>query len=158
MSLDKDHIDYLRRLIHKRVWDTSEHEDIVAETLLRFVTSKPNGKASIKTWLGTLARQVIIDRWRHSKRLSAIPETTAFAEEPPVEWDPSARLEVEEVMDALQHVDPLNAQMFMQHYAEGISSTELSKMHNLPAESIKQRIQRVRHAVGKRLTGPANCG
>ena len=139
-----EHADVLWRFCLSLVGnDRGRAEDAVQETLLRawrHRTVLEGSPAAVRSWLFTVARNIVIDEWR-SRR--ARPET-------PVEEVPEQRRSLEDdesdqlllswvVAEALTHLSPDHRTVLLQCYYRGRPVAEVARLLGVPPGTVKSR-------------------
>ena len=121
--------------------DRGRAEDVVQETLLRawrhprVLESPPAG---VRTWLFTVARNIVIDEWR-SRRTHTV---TPVAEVPDdrVQEDGSDQLLLSWVVaDALTRLSPDHRAVLLQCYYRGRPVSEAARQLGVPEGTVKSR-------------------
>lgn len=139
--------EYVSKIIRKIASNSPDHEDLVQDVLLlahRKTTQLRTGPA-FKSWLYMVARTVVSDYYRApAAKTTKLMHSDEDMVHPTYEVDPSARIQVAEIMSRL---DGLNAQMFWQYYAEGMTEGEIAKYHGVSLPAAKARIHRARKHV-----------
>ncbi len=131
-------IAYASRLMPE---DRSGAEDVVQETLLRAWRNPEslfNGRGSVRGWLFTVARNVVIDRVRaRAARPGEVAETPYNR---PIEADHAQGVVDSMVlMEALELLSPEHRQVLMEIYYHGRSTTEAAEHLRLPVGTVKSR-------------------
>jgi RNA polymerase sigma-70 factor (ECF subfamily) len=116
-------------------------EDVVQEALLRTwrradtVTGTP---ASIRAWLLTVIRNIVIDRARAREvRPMEVAETPTTV---PVEHDHADRVvDSIVVLDALEHLSAEHRDVLVQLYLHGRTVRETAEMLGIPSGTVKSR-------------------
>ena len=123
--------------------DRARAEDVVQETLLRawrHFSVLDETQGSVRAWLFTVARNIVIDEWR-SRR--ARPET-------PVEEVPEQRRSMEDdesdqlllswvVAEALTHLSEDHRTVLLQCYYRGRPVAEVARLLGVPPGTVKSR-------------------
>ncbi len=121
-------------------------DDLLQETFCRFLGCKAGelamNEADTRSYLFRIATNLLRDRWRRGEN--------AFDgdadEEPVVEDDPAAKMDVRRVMQALK---PRARQLLWLAYVEGMSHPEIAAATGLNVLSIRLLLFRARrHAAG----------
>lgn len=139
-----EHADVLWRFCLSLVGnDRARAEDVAQETLLRawrHRTILDGSSAAVRSWLFTVARNIVIDEWR-SRR--ARPETSV--EEVPeqrrsMQDDESDQLLLSWVVaEALTHLSEDHRTVLLQCYYRGRSVAEVARLLGVPPGTVKSR-------------------
>jgi len=121
-------------------------DDLLQETYCRFLGRKAGDlamdEAETRSYLFRIATNLLRDRWRRGE--SAFDGDAQ--EEPVVEHDPAAKMDVRRVMQALK---PRARQLLWLAYVEGMSHAEIAEATGLSVLSIRLLLFRARrHAAG----------
>ena len=121
--------------------DRSRADDVVQETLLRawrhraVLESPP---AAVRSWLFTVARNIVIDEWRSRRSRQETP----VAELPDTvpEVDPSDQLLLSWVVgEALSQLSPDHRAVLLECYYRGRSVAETARLLAIPEGTVKSR-------------------
>ncbi|HEX6885712.1 MAG TPA: sigma-70 family RNA polymerase sigma factor [Planctomycetota bacterium] len=142
----------LRAWFERECGDAAEAEDLLQETFLRVHEriDTLQDAASLRAWVGTIARNVLID---HRRRAGprATPES---AEEPPTAPEPDDGLDavVAGWLEAyLSELDPADAEALRLVDLGGRPQRELAERQGLSLSGAKSRVQRARARLRERL-------
>ena len=120
--------------------DRSRAEDVLQETFLRawrhraILDSPP---AAVRSWLFTVARNIVIDEWRTSRARSEV--TVADVPET-VEGDRTDRLLLSWVVaDALTKLSEEHRAVLLECYYRGMPVAEASRRLGVPEGTVKSR-------------------
>jgi RNA polymerase sigma-70 factor (ECF subfamily) len=121
--------------------DRASAEDVVQEALVRawrHPDSLVNGKGSVRGWLLTVVRNIVLDQVRARNRRPA-----EAAESPPdaaVEQDRTDQvLDTIVVVDALNRLSPEHRVVLEQVYLKGSTVTEAAEALGIPPGTVKSR-------------------
>lgn len=140
-SLHSAHAASLHRYVLRLTRDEALAQDVVQETLLR-AWRHPEVMArtqdSVRAWLFTVARHVVVDdarsaRRTHERPTDAVPERTSPDET-------RAVLDAWLVSDALVGLSPEHRAVVVGAYYRGLSVAELAAEQDVPAGTIKSRM------------------
>jgi RNA polymerase sigma-70 factor, ECF subfamily len=138
-----EHADVLWRFCLRLLDNDRAHaEDVVQETLLRawrHPTVLEGSPAAVRSWLFTVARNIVIDDWR-SRR--SRPETpVAEVPEPRrAEDDANDRVLLSWVVaEALTHLTEDHRAVLLQCYYRGRSVSEAARLLGVPEGTVKSR-------------------
>jgi RNA polymerase sigma-70 factor, ECF subfamily len=138
-----EHADVLWRFCLRLLNNDRAHaEDVVQETLLRawrHPTVLEGSPAAVRSWLFTVARNIVIDDWR-SRR--SRPETpVAEVPEPRrAEDDATDRVLLSWVVaEALTHLSEDHRAVLLQCYYRGRSVSEAAQLLGVPEGTVKSR-------------------
>jgi RNA polymerase sigma-70 factor (ECF subfamily) len=134
-------------------------EDIVQETILRAWRNPDvmvNGKGSVRGWLLTVARNIVIDQARaRAARPTEVPEVPY---QPPVAHDHAEHVVNSMfVMEALEHLPAEHRDVLVQIYLYGRTIKEAADVLGLPIGTVKSRtfyaLRTLRDMFGSRDAG-----
>jgi RNA polymerase sigma-70 factor (ECF subfamily) len=121
--------------------DRAAAEDVVQEAMLRAWRSPDsliNSKGSVRGWLLTVIRNIVIDRARAREvRPMEVAETPTTV---PVEHDHADRVvDSIVVLDALEHLSAEHRDVLVQLYLHGRTVRETAEMLGIPSGTVKSR-------------------
>ena len=121
--------------------DRNEAEDVVQETLLRAWKHPEvlvNGQGSVRGWLLTVARNIVVDRARaRSARPTEVREHPA---NPTVAPDkPEDVVDSIAVLDAIDQLSPEHRNVLVELYWRGSSVAEAAQRLSVPPGTVKSR-------------------
>jgi RNA polymerase sigma-70 factor, ECF subfamily len=121
--------------------DRTEAEDVVQETLLRAWKHPEvlvNGQGSVRGWLLTVARNIVVDRARaRSARPAEVREHPA---NPTVAPDkPEDVVDSMAILDAIDQLSPEHRSVLVELYWRGSSVAEAAQRLNVPSGTVKSR-------------------
>lgn len=139
-----EHADVLWRFCLRLVGNDRSHaEDVTQETLLRawrHRTILESSPAAVRSWLFTVARNIVIDDWRSRRArpespVEEVPETRRSAED-----DASDQLLLSwMVAEALTHLSEDHRIVLLECYYRGRSVSEVARRLGIPAGTVKSR-------------------
>jgi RNA polymerase sigma-70 factor, ECF subfamily len=121
--------------------DRNEAEDVVQETLLRAWKHPEvlvNGQGSVRGWLLTVARNIVVDRARaRSARPTEVREHQA---NPTVAPDkPEDVVDSMAILDAIDRLSPEHRNVLVELYWRGSSVAEAAQRLSVPPGTVKSR-------------------
>jgi RNA polymerase sigma-70 factor, ECF subfamily len=126
--------------------DAALAEEITQETMVSVWSNAAQfdpAKASVSTWVFTIARNLTIDRFRKSRRPQFDPLDPAFVPDPAER--PDTVLEQGEmqkrVQDALQTLSLNERDVLMLSFYRQVSHGEIARQLDLPLGTVKSRIR-----------------
>lgn len=120
--------------------DRATAEDVVQETLLRAwrtadVLDAPDRER--RAWLFTVARRIVIDRWRSGRTRHEL--SAAEVPEEPTADETDAVLQSWLVADALQRLSPDHRRVLVECFYRGRSVSEAARALSVPEGTVKSR-------------------
>ena len=130
-------------------------EDITSEIFSRAWAKRASydpDKGTPKTWLWTIARRVVIDRFRNrrpvlvqlSERLAAANKVTAEVER---------REEWREIREALAHLQPVDQEIISLRFGAGETNRAIAAILGLTEVNVAQRLRRALRTMRDYLDG-----
>jgi RNA polymerase sigma-70 factor, ECF subfamily len=121
--------------------DRSRAEDVVQETFLRAGPPRavpPPPPPAVRSWLFTVARNIVIDEWRTSRARSEV--TVAEVPEGEVTDDQTDQLLLSWVVaDALTRLSPEHRAVLLECYYRGRPVSEAAARLGVPEGTVKSR-------------------
>jgi RNA polymerase sigma-70 factor (ECF subfamily) len=121
--------------------DRAHAEDVAQETLLRAwrnATVLEESRGSVRSWLFTVARNIVIDEWRSKRTRKEIP-TDDLAEFSGSEDRTDHLLLSWVVADALTQLSQEHRAVLLECYYRGRSVAEASRSLGIPEGTVKSR-------------------
>lgn len=120
--------------------DRQRAEDVVQETLLRAwrnADSLAENEGSIRGWLLTVARRIVIDEWRTRRSRAEI--STDEVPEPAPRDDPDQFVQSWLVADALRRLSDQHRAVLIECFYLGRSVSEAAAKLGIPEGTVKSR-------------------
>lgn len=128
----------LFRYMKKSAGSIMEAEDIVQETFLRALENSAMidamQEAQCRAWLYRTAKNILIDRVRHTKAQPELSQTEG-------ETDDLTR---SEVMQLCRTLEADQRTIFLMRYFEGYNASELGKLFQMPASTVRAKLAAAR--------------
>ncbi|MFF1905576.1 sigma-70 family RNA polymerase sigma factor [Kitasatospora sp. NPDC058218] len=150
------------RVTQRDVWrfvahltDVQSADDLAQETFLRALRSLPGfaGRSSARTWLLSIARRTVIDRYRTAAarpRCAALPDWQEAAERQAA--PPAAGFEDGIALDdLLDRVPAQRREAFVLTQVVGLSYAEAAEVAGCPVGTVRSRVARAREELIARL-------
>ncbi|MGW7004469.1 sigma-70 family RNA polymerase sigma factor [Streptomyces sp. NPDC054933] len=142
-ALYRDHAGPLMAYVLRLVaGDRYLAEDVVQETLLRAwrnASQLDPGARSLRPWLVTVARRVVIDA--HRGRLARPAESgPADLEQVPADDELDRALRMMTISDALDDLTPAHRQVLVETYFKGRDTNETARVLGVPPGTVRSRI------------------
>jgi RNA polymerase sigma-70 factor (ECF subfamily) len=153
---EPDAVERFVRATHQDVWRFVAHlsadvhgaDDLTQETYLRALTSLPRfaGRSSARTWLLSIARRVVIDRYRSAAarpRIAATDDWQAAAERAQPGGLPGfdEGVALRELLDAL---DGTRREAFVLTQLLGLPYVDAAAVVGCPVGTVRSRVARAR--------------
>jgi RNA polymerase sigma-70 factor (ECF subfamily) len=121
--------------------DRMRAEDAVQETLLRAWRAAPSldpERGSLRSWLFTTCRRIVIDIWRVSPgRHEDLTETLP---ERPSEDELDQALTTWQMLDVLAELSPAHREVILHCYYYGRTTTQAAEALGVPVGTVKSRL------------------
>ncbi|MFE6946596.1 sigma-70 family RNA polymerase sigma factor [Streptomyces chartreusis] len=141
-ALHNEHYDVLISFALRYVHSREQAEDVVQETLLRAwrnVNKIQPGSASVRSYLFTIARNVITDTWRAAQRRPQLVSDNGAIEAVPSSDDVESALEGQLVAAALERLSPEHRMVIQALYYDGLTVAETALRMTVPEGTVKSR-------------------
>jgi RNA polymerase sigma-70 factor (ECF subfamily) len=124
--------------------DRAHAEDVAQETLLRawrHASVLEESKGSVRSWLFTVARNIVIDEWRSKKVRREIPtdDVTDLADRSRTEDGTDELLLSWVVAEALTQLSEEHRSVLLECYYRGRSVADASRRLGIPEGTVKSR-------------------
>jgi RNA polymerase sigma factor (sigma-70 family) len=148
------HFDELYGFFRNKVHGSDEAEDLVQQTMLACVRNRDGfrGDASFRTYLFTVARSRLIDRYRRRGRDDQ-PEGISSLLDPgqsPSTWFRASERKLQ-LLAALSQLGFDHQLALELHYVQGFKGPELAEILDIPEGTVRSRLRRARAALIERL-------
>jgi RNA polymerase sigma-70 factor (ECF subfamily) len=143
-----------------RVRVKADAEDLTAVTLHQFARQLPrydSARGGVRAWVMTMARNVLIDHIRKTRRTDVAPLTDAEHLLADVRFSPDSGdidPRLQQVQDALAEHPPTTREMFALRYGDGLTVAEIAAMLDMSEAAAKQRFSRTIRALKNKLDNP----
>jgi RNA polymerase sigma-70 factor, ECF subfamily len=140
-ALYADHGRALLAYATRLTGDRAAAEDVVQETLVRAwrrIDAVTSGEGSVRGWLFTVARNIVIDQAR--ARAARPAEVAPGADAPTGERDPAEQVvDSLVVMDAMDRLSPEHRSVIEEIYFRGRPVAETAAVLDIPPGTVKSR-------------------
>lgn len=141
-SLYRQHHDWLKAWLYKRLACSATAADLAHDTFLRLITSRQVGQVQQpKAYLGNIARGLLIDRYRRHALEQAYLESLATLPEP-LEISSEQRLMIlETLLEIDRMLDGLSERtrtIFCMTQFDGLSYVQISQRLNLSTNTVRK--------------------
>jgi RNA polymerase sigma-70 factor (ECF subfamily) len=160
---DRTAVDRFVRATHSDVWrfvayltaDVTGADDLTQETYLRALVSLPRfaGRSCARTWLLSIARRVVIDRYRYDStrpRLSGCADWQAAAERTADGTVPGFEEGVA-LLDLLHALEARRREAFVLTQLLGLPYADAAAATGCPIGTVRSRVARAREDIGLML-------
>jgi RNA polymerase sigma-70 factor (ECF subfamily) len=128
--------------------DRSTAQDVVQETLLRAwrnLAALEQGSGSLRGWLFTVARRIVIDEWRAASRRPTV--VTDQVPEPAVGDTAEQSADRQLVLSALRTLSTDHRRVLFECYFRDASVADAAETLGVPAGTVKSRTHAALHAL-----------
>lgn len=140
-----EHEAWVRRLARAMVGDEHEANEVVQQTWLNALLWPPRQVDNLRAWLGTVARNVVRQRYRGSRREQERRQAGAVPEAAHGDLDSVERLELQgQVVEAVQALRTADRDALVLRYYEGLTPTQMAERTGQPLATVKSRLARAR--------------
>ena len=139
-TIYRDYHDKLLNYIRSKVKLTEHAEDICSDVFIKvqnYLGGYDSEKASLSTWIFTIARNTIIDYYRTHKTTEEIPEE--LSSDFKVDSELLNRETLSELADALKKLSDEERMVIVLHYYEGLKLREIEARTGLSYGQVKIR-------------------
>jgi RNA polymerase sigma-70 factor, ECF subfamily len=134
---------------------SADAEDVVQETMAkvwRFADRFDPDRGTETTFVMTIARRIIIDRWRKVNSRPAEISSDVLPNVEPETEDVYTGLTVKSVLrDAIRNLSPLHRQVIELAYTDGLTQSEIADALEVPLGTIKTRTFNALRALRRQL-------
>ncbi len=134
------YVDYVYRYAFYRLREVEDAEDVTGETFHRALTAMPRFEARrpFLAFLYTIARNVVVDRVRREKPRASFEDAMAYPSGDPGPDDAAvASDEALRLRHAIQKLTPLQQDIIVMRFIEGLSYEEVAAATGKPASTIR---------------------
>lgn len=145
----------LQAYLHSVTHDMTLAEEMTQETFVKIFTTRPKyyAKASFKTWLYTVARNLTLNALRKRNReirLAALEkEPNGYTESPEGLYESTEKTRA--VRGALSKIKPEYAEVLWLTYFEDLSSREIARVINKTAHNVDVMRERAKKMLKEQL-------
>ncbi|KAA1420278.1 sigma-70 family RNA polymerase sigma factor [Nocardioides humilatus] len=121
--------------------DHARAEDVAQETLLRAwrnATVLEDSRGSVRSWLFTVARNIVIDEWRSKRSRREFP-TDELPDTTPTQDRTDELLQSWVVAEALTRLSQEHRDVLLECYYRGRSVAEAARRLDIPEGTVKSR-------------------
>lgn len=150
------HAEAVQRFVQARLRDRTEVADIVHETMLSAWRSAAGfeGRASVRAWLLSLARNKTVDHIRRQARVTlAEPDETVPLDEPDAAAAIAAAQDAARVRDCVAKLPERQRAVVHLAFFEELSYPEIAGIENVPVGTVKSRMFHARKLLLLCLSG-----
>jgi RNA polymerase sigma-70 factor (ECF subfamily) len=141
----------LLAFIRSRISDSTEAEDILQETFLRIHRGLccREDSGPLEAWIFTIARHLIIDRYRRRRELVELPENLA-AEPSLIDAEDDSSL-APSLREMIAGLPPAYREALLATEYDGLTQQEYARRAGISLSGAKSRVQRARGMLRDRL-------
>ena len=129
-------------IVHQKLTDVEDVKECVNDVFLEFYRQREQvdlRKGSVSSYLGIIARNQAVSRWRKLMRtVETSPDREPAGED--LIRRAEERLDLERAVSSLS---PEDAEIILRKYRDGMTAREIAAALSLPYETVKKRHQRI---------------
>jgi len=132
-----EHYEAIFRFLRNLTGSKEDAEDLTQQTFLRAWEALPNfrGDSSVSTWLHSIAYREYTHWLRSRREFVPLDEIVDIPDE-----QANRNLEAVLLRWAIYRLDPEHREVFVLHYVQGFSVSEIAKIIGVPAGTVKSRL------------------
>ena len=132
-----EHYEAIFRFLRNLTGSKEDAEDLTQQTFLRAWEALPNfrGDSSVSTWLHSIAYREYTHWLRSRREFVPLDEIVDMPDE-----QANQNLEAVLLRWAIYRLDPEHREVFVLHYVQGFSVSEIAKIVGVPAGTVKSRL------------------
>lgn len=156
-DMEKIYTEYHEKVAHyiaQKVPNPHDAEDLVSCVFVKVhqkLDTFDSGKASVSTWIYTIARNTVIDFYRTAKMFSEIPENFAYSD--PIDEQIANEEMLAALSAALERLDERERDMIILHYYNGITLKEIAERMHMSYANAKVIHNKALHKLKKLIPG-----
>ncbi|MEV0617709.1 sigma-70 family RNA polymerase sigma factor [Nonomuraea sp. NPDC050404] len=133
--------------------DAQSADDLTQETFVRVLRSLPGfaGKSSARTWVLSIARRVVVDRFRAARARPVLADLADWqvAAERCQPRDLPGSQDAVELAELLAQVPPERRRAFVLTQVLGLPYAEAAELLGCPVGTVRSRVARARHQLSE---------
>lgn len=138
----------VHRFVTYLTGDPAAADDITSETFLRaWTSSSPIREDTVKSYLFTIARHLVLKEWRRTARFEALPDDVAAAlpsQATQVDAQSEAQTTLRRVLKALRGMPAVDRAALLLRVRDGLSYEEIAAALDLSLSNAKVKVHRAR--------------
>jgi len=151
------HAGFLRRLARDLLGDPSAADDAVQEVWLRALEKPPRHGSNVRGWLRVVLTNLVRSNARGvSRREAREREHAVDSGRDLLGTNPTDEATLRSVTEAVLALEEPLRTTVLQHYFQGLSTTEIAQRDHLPVSTVKSRLQRALEILRVRMK--RDCG
>ncbi len=156
------HRAWVAALARSLVFDQSQVDDVVQETWMVAMRSKPRDPDASRAWLGGIVRRVVMARSRTERRRRRRETRVAVPVDATIEGDVVEQTELHrQLVDAVLQLDEPYRTTVILRYFHDLQATEIAEREGVTPSTVRTRMQRALEKLRRRLdetTGADRAG
>ena len=146
------HADFVRGLARSLLWGEEGVDDVVQDAWAAGLATPPRDPRAARSWLGTVVRNLVRQRFRSETRRRAREESASRSESVPSTQDVLAREEERRrVVEAVLALHPPSREVVLLRYFEDLPPREIARRLGEPVETVRTRLKRALAELRARL-------
>jgi len=146
------HREFVRRLARRLVRDDARAEDVVQETYVAALRNPPRHAGALRAWLATVVRKLAWTQNRSERRRALREQASTPPAAAPRAEDVLERAEWHQrlVNHVMRLEEPYRSTLLLRYF-EDLNSSEIARLHDVPAATVRTRLRRGLEQVRKKL-------
>jgi len=147
-----EHRDFVRGLARSLVRDDARADDLVQDTFVTALENPPHHAGALRAWLATVVKKLAWTHRRSEQRRKRRERASTPPPELPSPWEVLERANWHQrLVNLVMDLDEPYRATLLLRYFEGLNSSEIAAMHDVPAATVRTRLRRGLEQIRARL-------